>query len=149
MALNPLLVGEANPYGDEPRHALFPYPEHSAGGRLCRLVLQLETGAYMRLFDRANLCPTSKWSVRTARATAQAIEALRWTEPRPLVLLGRKVVAAFEPWGGQAPAPFTVYHGVRDYYVLPHPSGLCREWNVPGAFERARALLAPLLGAAP
>ncbi len=140
--MKPLLVGEANPYGDDPKFALYPLPERASGHRLCTLIMGLSRGEYLRRFDRVNLCPTSEWSMREARETARTLQSGQG----PLVLLGRKVVAAFGPWGGE-PAPFTVYHGVRTYYDLPHPSGLCREWSVPGAFERARALLAPLLAA--
>ena len=37
----PIIVGEANPYGGDPAYALYPIPENSAGGRLCRLIMAL------------------------------------------------------------------------------------------------------------
>jgi hypothetical protein len=145
--VKPLLVGEANPYGADPRCALYPEPPSSAGGRLCRQVLGLEPREYLRLFDRANLCP-QRWSVREARVRAEAL----LDERRPAyVLLGRKVAEAFG-FGDRAPfstvlVGYSLIDGGADsrVYLLPHPSGLCREWNVPGAFERARRLLSPFL----
>lgn len=134
----PLLVGEANPYGADPHYALYPHPERSAGGRLCRVVLGLPVGAYMRSFDRVNLC-ARKWSVPEARRAAAALVLA--DNRRIFILLGSKVCGAFgldfEPYRirrepGGIPAVFV---------VLPHPSGLCRLWNEPGAIERARAVL--------
>lgn len=37
-----------------------------------------------------------------------------------------------------------VYPGAVLALVLPHPSGLCRAWNEPGAAERARAAVTRL-----
>lgn len=58
----PILVGEANPYSSHPDFALYPDPPYSAGGRLCRLLLQMDTDDYLLAFERVNLCP-SKWSM--------------------------------------------------------------------------------------
>lgn len=139
----PLLVGEANPYGADPEYALFPYPENSAGGRLCRLVLGYEgVGEYLRTYDRANLC-TGKWGAVAARDAADdLLGAQLGRSPAPVVLLGRKVAAAFD----RPEPPFSmvrraVFGRDRTFVLLPHPSGLCRLWSEPGAFERARALL--------
>lgn len=139
--MTPLLIGEANPYGGDPYFALYPEPEGSAGHRLCHLVLGFEyAAAYLRAFERRNLCPKD-WSIRAAREEAVR---LRSTTPFQAVLLGRKVAAAFHlehvppftthlPWGSEFPNRWVV--------VLPHPSGLCREWNGPAAFLRARELV--------
>ena len=141
----PLLVGEDNPYGGDPRYALFCEPPNSAGGRLCRLVLGLTRREYVDRYDRVNLC-SGKWDIREARVTAaRLLEERR----EVLVLLGAKVSSAF----GLAYEPFAVK---RDHVPegsslfstrtvtlvqLPHPSGRCRAWNEPGAFERAREVL--------
>ncbi len=125
--MKPLLVGELNPYGADPRYALFPYPERSAGGRLCHKILATHRADYLRSFDRVNLC-TGKWTVAAARERATELRCA----PRPTILLGVKVCNAF----GVAFHPFEVVDG---YLVLPHPSGLCRLWNEPGAYDRARA----------
>lgn len=160
--MKPLLVGESNPYGSDPRYALWCEPENSAGGRLCRLILGLtrkdERGrdvadqkTYFRAFDRVNLC-AGKWDAGEARESAlrigrkmyvedmSAMSSGNWpTPPYRIVLLGAKVSAAF---GGLEFNPFTISRASgRIYVVLPHPSGRCRAWNEPGAFERARAVL--------
>lgn len=145
--MRPLLIGEANPYGADPEFALFPAPERSAGWRLCRLVLGLPRLTYMDLFDRVNLCPKN-WNMKEARTRAVQ---LRSVPAFQAVLLGRKVAAAF---GLENVPPFTVVTNDRPArvrtpdsagrgweVVLPHPSGLCLEWNKPGAFERARVLV--------
>lgn len=139
--MKPLLVGESNPYGSDPSFALYPLPERASGWRLCKLVMGLERGAYLRAFDRVNLC-TGKWSMGEARDKAQEIRDSR--RKAPIVLCGAKVSEAF----GMDFYPFTVsdtfdLHGmhVRRFVVLPHPSGLSRAWNEPGAFDRARAVL--------
>ena len=71
-----------------------------------------------------------------------------WSQCGPdetIVLLGRKVAAAF---GLAHLAPFTSQvvvladeGTVLRYVLLPHPSGRCREWNDPGAYELAREML--------
>ncbi len=140
----PVLVGELNPYGDRPYFALYDEPITSAGGRMCRLVCGLHPRTY-RALDRVNLC-TGKWSAPASRSRAASLRVTY--VGRVLVLLGRKVQAAFGtpdtdpytilPWGGAGPIPGD---GTR-LVILPHPSGLCREWNVPGALLRARGVLA-------
>jgi hypothetical protein len=135
----PILVGEANPYGADPLFALWPDPYNSAGARLQRLVLQLSVDDYLRSFERVNLCPT-RWSAPVARAQATALET-HVEAGRVAVLLGTKVSRAFS---AHAPPfePFRAYErGAGRLVVLPHPSGLNRAWNEPGAFERARELL--------
>ncbi len=132
--MNPLLVGEANPYSKDPRHALLPWPERAAGDRL-RAILGLTEREYLRSFDRCNLVVGRRWNLPDARRAASALVG----RPTPLILLGRKVASAFcvdGPPFSRAPPCF---------YLLPHPSGLCRAWNEPGAEERARALLAEFL----
>lgn len=132
MIYKAILVGEANPYGGDPAFALYPFPVNSAGGRLCRLVMDLHPDEYIHRFWRVNLCRV-RWSIREARVTADRLSSEAGTTP--IVLFGAKVCAAFsEPF-----EPFTVRDG--PLVILPHPSGLSRGWNVPGAFERARATL--------
>jgi hypothetical protein len=133
--MKPLLVGELNPYGLDPRYALFPKPERSAGGRLCYKILGYRFAAeYLKDFDRVNLC-TGKWTVAAARERATELKCA----PRPTILLGVKACNAF----GVAFHPFRV---TNNYLVLPHPSGLNRLWNEPGAFERARQAIADFVG---
>jgi hypothetical protein len=138
-----LLLGEQNPYGGDPSFALYPAPDGCAGHRLCRLVLGISRAEYLRRFDRRNVLERpGKWSVREARTEASRILG----DHRRVVALGAKVAAAL----GLSTKPFSVHklllHGEEErlVLVLPHPSGLCRVWNVPGAFERARKMITEL-----
>ena len=132
----PLLVGEMNPYGADPHYALFCEPENSAGGRLCRLVCALRRPTYLAI-NRTNLC-SHRWIKEEARRRAGLMMACeKWNV---IIMLGRKVSGAF----GYRGDPFTKVD-LPDYQLtlvsLPHPSGRCLAWNVPGAFDRARELL--------
>jgi hypothetical protein len=134
----PIIVGELNPYGAGARFALYPFPENSAGGRLCRIVLGMRPGQYVDTFERVNLC-TVKWSLRAARKRAD--ELLAGWRGRTIVLLGRRAAQAM----GEGHLPLytcATRDGGGHLVLLPHPSGRCREWNVPGAVARARLALA-------
>lgn len=137
---NPLLIGEANPYGADPYFALYPSPERSAGHNLCVKLLGLSRLRYLDLFDRVNLCP-SRWRAKEARENANYLLSSR---PRfQAVLLGRKVAAAFRL---EDSPPYSIHYFSEVLHsswlvVLPHPSGLCREWNDPRNFLRARQLV--------
>lgn len=134
--MKPLLVGESNPYGADPYFALYPEPRGASGDRLCRLIMGLRGGRYLEAFDRVNLC-VGKWSKPAAQKRVQ--ELLDAEEWETFVLLGAKVTSAFLPG---KPSPFTIHeHCSGRFVVLPHPSGLCREWGKPGAIERARLVL--------
>ena len=145
--MSTLLVGESNPHSRHPRHALYPLPPNAAGGRLAR-VLGLSARDYLRTFpDRRNLFTGSaKWSAPGARDAAD--EVLR-TAPlgAVLVLLGAKVAAAFGvDYRTTLFLPRMAHVGTdvprrRVVLVLPHPSGLCREWNDPHTAARVREAL--------
>lgn len=140
--MKPLIVGEANPYQSDEESAMYfamhQDPPHASGGRLCFTIMQLEERQYLRMFDRTDLC-FPKWSLPKARARAEQLLAER-VESDVIVLCGRKVAEAFGV-GGEP--PFTIYQGgYRPHLVLlPHPSGLNREWHKPGSIARARAVL--------
>lgn len=93
MSGEALFVGEANPYSSDPGYALYPWPERSAGGRLCRVILGLSVREYLSRFDRFDLCG-DRWSIREAREAAGEICALH--AGRTIVLLGSKVCKAFD-----------------------------------------------------
>jgi hypothetical protein len=137
--VKPILVGELNPYGADPRHALFPLPAGASGDRL-REILGMGLGEYLRTFDRVNLC-VGKWSLREARRKAGELLADHST----LILLGARVCAAFShPY-----RPFRIWRlPARTFVVLPHPSGRCRAWNEPSATARAREVVGRALAAA-
>jgi hypothetical protein len=133
--MKPLLVGESNPYGANPEFALYPAPRGCSGDRLCRLVLRMDPDAYLDAFERVNLC-AGKWSMKAARARAGELLASR--AAGVTVLLGARVCNAF----GLAFVPFSVVPGGDQVVaILPHPSGLSRAWNEPGAYDRARSVL--------
>lgn len=140
--MKPLLVGECNPYGPDPKFALYPYPRNSAGGRLCRVVFRLPTTLYLDAFDRVNLCAT-RWSQPAARRKAgellQAVDV-----HRTIILCGARPASAFglEPATVQEPVRVvktdkmmpgdaTLFRRVvhETFIVLPHPSGRNRIWS--------------------
>ena len=141
MSLKPILVGEHNPYGADPRASLYPLPPSSAGGRLCRLILGMTTHEYLRAFERVDLLRRLPWSARDAFESARRLREVHMHDVgddgrgRTYVLLGRRVANAFWP-----KAPMPGYDGER-LVAIPHPSGLCRYWLEAGAIDRVRAVL--------
>lgn len=127
-----LLVGESNPYGADPRYALYPLPERSAGGRLAKF-LGLSARQYLRMFPyRRNLLDGGAWSAPRARAAAdEIIKGLDKTTG--LVLFGSKVAAAFGlEFRGQLFKPPQAVGGPGVLaVVVPHPSGRNPIWNDP------------------
>lgn len=134
----PMLVGENNPYGDDDYFSLYPRPQGSAGWRLCHLILGMYAHDYLEVFDRTNLV-AGRWSASQARRSA----ALILSSPKQkLILCGSKVSAAF----GVEFHPFASSESEGcSLLVLPHPSGLCRLWNDPMAFTRAREAVAAFI----
>lgn len=133
-----LLVGEDNPYGADPRFALYHKPRHASGNRL-RQHLGLRDSTYEKL-AKINLC-TKAWTIVEARVRALSVKYQVSRDLDVIVLLGAKVRGAF----GFAE---TEFFGVVSepgvipvFVVLPHPSGLSRPWNQPGAREEARKIL--------
>jgi hypothetical protein len=90
------LVGEANPYSDNPRDTLHVLPRGASGDRL-RAILGMTDEEYLLTFERVNLCVTS-WEPGVARRSAGY---LRQTRVK-LVALGARVARAlgleFEPF---------------------------------------------------
>lgn len=162
-----LIVGEDNPHGADPRHALYPYPPGCAGDRLADVILDVGSAHQLATW-RTNLC-SPRWSTVAARERARALVCADDVPWRVIVMLGRKVAEAFRyvnPQVDRYPGliapnevcpPFTtqrVLHRIGahpgpgradlDWITLvsiPHPSGRCREWNFPSNVQRARALL--------
>lgn len=140
--MKPVLVGEYNPYGSNPRFALFPNPRSSAGGRLCYDIFGMNAAEYLRSFDRMNLLEIAKWSASLARSRAASL--LTDNPGRTFILLGSNVCKAFgfefKPFSSDARLvpPGRIIR-------LPHPSGRCLLWNAPDAAETARRLVAEVI----
>lgn len=137
------LVGESNPRSQNPEHDLYPHPAGCSGHRLMT-VLGLTEREYLAAFRRRNLLrgdrATGPWDRGAARdAALEVLSSNQFLEP--VVLLGVKVCEAF----GLPAEPFR-HHllGRVRVLTLPHPSGLCRIWNTPGAKARARDMVAAL-----
>lgn len=141
VAKRVVLIGELNPYRANPDFDLYDQPENSSGDRLRRLILGVSREDYFRRFYRRNLC-YGKWSVPEARKRAS--ELCEEFPTQTFVLLGRKVQEAF---GIKDAAQLSASRGLlndggaRWRVFLPHPSGLCRVWSDPGAFDRAKEVL--------
>lgn len=133
----PVLVGMNNPYGDDPRYALYDLPTTAAGHRLQRVILGLHPHTY-RALPRHNLC-VGPWRIRAAREAAARLASSY--DDRVLVLLGRDVARAF----GLPDAPFFTRQtraGGPACLLLYHPSGQVTAWNRPEVVAQARALIA-------
>ena len=147
--MKPLLVGEDNPYGTDPRYALYPMPLYSAGGRLCHEILQLSTKEYIKTFDRVNLC-SEKWSLKEARGKAFDLLVTRGVGQHDhFVLFGSKVCKAFNQEFKPFESVIFPTGPAREVLltILPHPSGRNRIWNEPGSIEKAREMLHRLMAA--
>lgn len=127
-----VVVGEVNPYGADPRLALYHLPRRASGDRL-RVILGLSDADYLRHLARRNLC-AGRWDCAVARRVAQSLLEEDFSA---YVLLGRRVAGAFRvPYGFEV-----ARRGLKTLVSLPHPSGLCRVWNEPGSTGRAREIL--------
>jgi len=86
-----------------------------------------------------------RWSAKVARARTLDWLKMRPGADEPLILLGRKVCAAFgvvnEPWLEWYRVPT---HG-HPMIAMPHPSSRNSWWHVPGNIELARALLVSIV----
>lgn len=139
MTEKPMIVGELNPYGGNPRYAMYPLPKWSAGGRLCRVIMGLQPREYIKRFDRVNLC-VGKWNRLDAYSKAEQI--LNSREDGVIVLLGQRVTRAFGA-NYRASLFSVIPYGVTMHrlVILPHPSGKNRAWNDPLAVRQAQAAL--------
>jgi hypothetical protein len=126
------LVGELNPYGSNPRFALYHEPAGASGDRLRRM-LGLSVDAY-RALPKYNLC-TGTWNPISAHGRALELRERH----RVIIALGVKTRLAFPC----SPATWEAREDDRGMLIaLPHPSGRNRAWNDPEARQRARELLA-------
>lgn len=133
-----VLVGELNPYGSDPRFSLYHLPRRASGNRL-REHLGLSDCTYEAI-EKVNLC-TGRWSMAAARANAGKVLG----EYGVIVCLGAKVRDAFNGPKFFESGRWLLNLGLNEaecsIATLPHPSGLNRLWNQPGARQRARELM--------
>jgi len=132
-----LLVGEVNPFGGNPRMALFYHPRTSSGNR-ARLILGLSDGDYVRYCGRVNLC-VGRFELGAARVAAATLLSSR-TE-LVFVLLGLRVRQSFFVPRLYEPS----VRAGKTLVAVPHPSGRCRAWNDPSVASRVRDLLRELV----
>ncbi len=141
-----VVVGMCNPLSDAPALALWTDPDGCTGHRLWSLATHL-TGVsedeWLALTDRRNLC-VGDWDRR--RAEEQAREWAPELRDRTVVLLGTSVMTTMVRVGELArPLAPLEWARDRDWFLLPHTSGLCRFWNSQGARMAASLRLADLL----
>lgn len=146
-----LLVGESNPYSRDPACALLPWPPASAGARLLGL-LGWSEAEYLASFWRSNLVNGEGWSAPRVRGAAAVLMVEASEYGVDVVLLGGRVAGAFSQAAANmmrnlgveaAGRPLETWERSGSILRVPHPSGLCREWNHPGARDRLRRLLEP------
>lgn len=134
-----------NPYEPDQRYALYPNPPGSAGYRLCYTILGLDERTYLSSFNRRNTM-AGEWSIKIARAGALSLYE-EVSAGHTVVLLGRQVWAAWHSLmylHRPKPKlhPFEVFEVPKlKYVLLPHPSGLCREWDDSVNIRRAREVI--------
>lgn len=132
-----LLVGELNPYGSDPRYALYNEPAGSAGGRLQRLIFGIDGRRWYLPIWRVNLCVGAFDRDEAKRRAAELVGEAPWST---IVLLGRQVQRAF---GILSRDGFleTTAPGDRWFIGMPHPSGRNPAWLDRSNIDHARAMM--------
>lgn len=131
----PLILGMNNPHGaGDPLS-----PHEGAGRRLRGLLPALSLEEYLAAFERRNLLPGSVWSDWRARAAAR--ELLPALRGRDVIVLGKRVWAAFRTNAPHVPFFAAIeWSGVR-FHLLPHPSGRSLALNDPETRAAASVFL--------
>ena len=149
--MKPVIVGMNNPYSVDPKYALYPHPTGSAGHRLFemlraagnRMNIKVTPLKYVDAFDRINLLNETKWDPAKAKSLSPAV--LAYLKGRTVVLCGKSsanILGMQKVDFGTTPK-FDTYWDF-SYYVIPHPSGLCREYNDPATVRSVGDLLLEL-----
>lgn len=130
-----MLVGESNPYGDDPEMVLYPYPDGCSGHRLWR-VLGVGRTRYLS-FTRVNLC-RGIFQMLQARERARLLKSLVKSEHSTdadvrdrhslIILCGTRVRQAFGLHDVATWSSTEDVNGV-SWLALPHPSGRSRVWG--------------------
>ena len=138
--MKPLIIGEGpSKYGD---------PSRPIGGRIGRRLAALsgvDSATFAQQFSKMNLLDTwpgqsgkgSKFDAARARESAQR-SGRRLRRGRIVILLGKRVAEAF----GIEPVYFD-RQSLRDAdaFVVPHPSGVNRWYNVSSNRRKMRAFM--------
>lgn len=138
----PLLLGMNNPLSDDPHYDLFPYPEHSTGWRLWKMLPEGTTRAeYMNAFDRVNVLRSREWSALEARSSADKM--MPDLDGRFVIVLGSEVRAALRLDPAE---PLSVNMHFRSevafaWLAFPHPSGRNAWFNSKQNYQQARDVL--------
>jgi len=144
--VRPVLVGLNNPHSDDPEKALATDRHGSSGYKLWLMLKEaanrngqdLSEADYLARFNRINLTDAIQFNVHVAKARVpQLIASFRYCR---VVLCGTRVPMIL----GLKHTGFHLgpQHGKEfAYYVIPHPSGLCREYNDPNMREAVGNLL--------
>lgn len=146
--MKPIILGVYNPHSRDPAMALATDPQGASGYRLWQMLKEagnrnscnITERDYLDGFERRNL-----WEqVNLIDKRFDRSETLAYLARRVVVMCGTKVPTTL----GLRHTGFhcTQQHAMSFiYYVIPHPSGLCREYNDPKMRERVGNLLWRLL----
>lgn len=125
-----IILGMNNPHSEREDAALLPHPRGVAGHRLWRMtheVCGVSRAEYCRLTERRNLLNARDWDPVAARRGLQELEVV--LQGRRVVVLGATARAVM--WL-PATTPGRWQRGPNyEWCYLPHPSGLCRDYNDP------------------
>lgn len=127
-----VILGMNNPHSARPDSALLPYPARCAGWNLWRMVQDVcgvSRAEYCRLTERRNLLDARAWDY--CAAAERVHDAWRTLEDRRVIFLGATVLRLMR-LPRVAPASWTLDKPRNTAWSwLPHPSGLCRDYNDP------------------
>lgn len=139
LADRTIILGMNNPYSTDQKYALFPSPEKSAGYRLYAMLrdraeeegLTITRKDYIDAFDRRNLLPSSRWNYSQGRTAG--MEFMDANYRRNIIALGRDVERCLGIRRAERGVWKMHYHLPHPtcVCVVPHPSGLCQDYNDP------------------
>lgn len=150
--MKPVLLGLNNPHSTDPAEALGVEPKGASGYRLWSMLatealvreppFTVSASDYEEGFDRYNLLDQEVF-----RHNDFTIERYQFImdrlEGRTVVMCGTNVPRALD-------LPHTGFHleprntSLFTYFIIPHPSGLCREYNDPEMRAKVGKLLLAL-----
>lgn len=159
--MKPILLGMNNPHSVDPANALSTEPVNASGYRLWQMIsitgmmkeppIVVNKENYESGFDRYNLFNELSFDP-TKMTPEHRSKVLARLNDRVVVMCGTSVprVLGMRYYGGfdlrPHSSPDFLEPGITSfvYYVIPHPSGLCREYNDPEMRSRVGKLLLAL-----